>query len=76
MIKCIVKGKKREDLERAVKKFKHMCEKEGVFTDLKKCQYFLKPSAQKRQARHKNKLKIKKTESRRIKRRESSNNDY
>ena len=39
---------KREDFERALRKFKMLCKKEGIVKAFKERQYFTKPSEKKR----------------------------
>ena len=49
-----VKIDKNEDFEKALKKFKLQCKREGIIKDIKERQYFTKPS-QKRRERSKKK---------------------
>ncbi|MAF26901.1 MAG: 30S ribosomal protein S21 [Gemmatimonadota bacterium] len=44
----LIKVKDNESIERALKRFKKKCEKEGVIQDIKKSSRFLKPSERKR----------------------------
>jgi len=45
MANAQVKVRKNEDPSRAIKRFKRKVEASGVMRDLKKCRYYLKPSA-------------------------------
>lgn len=40
-----------EDLDRALKKFRRKCQRAGIFRDIKKNQYYEKPSVRKRKKR-------------------------
>ena len=69
MVKCKVRDKRsRESLDIAIKKFKNMCEKEGILSDIKKFESYQKPSAAKRQRRFRNINKMNKKLSRQRKR--------
>jgi small subunit ribosomal protein S21 len=43
-----VRIEKREDFEKALKKFKMQCKKEGILKEFKERQYYTKPSQKRR----------------------------
>jgi small subunit ribosomal protein S21 len=47
----IIKVKKYENAERAIKRFKRKVEKEGIMRDVKKNRYYSKPSVRKKEKR-------------------------
>lgn len=48
-----VKARLGESVEQMVKRFKKMCEKEGVIRDMKRVSYYEKPSEKNRRRRRK-----------------------
>jgi small subunit ribosomal protein S21 len=48
-----VKARVGESVQQMVRRFKKMCEKEGIIRDLKRISYFEKPSEKKRRRRRK-----------------------
>jgi small subunit ribosomal protein S21 len=44
----LVKVKENESIDKAIKRFKKKCEKEGIIQDIKKSSRYLKPSEKKR----------------------------
>lgn len=48
-----VKSRVGESVQQMVKRFKKMCEKEGVIRDMKRLSYFEKPSEKNRRRRRK-----------------------
>lgn len=42
---------KGESLENAIRRFKRKCKRAGIYNDIKKYQYYLKPSKKKRLAK-------------------------
>jgi small subunit ribosomal protein S21 len=48
-----VKARVGESVQQMVRRFKKMCEKEGIIRDLKRISYFEKPSEKKRRQRRK-----------------------
>ncbi|MBN1788805.1 MAG: 30S ribosomal protein S21 [Sedimentisphaerales bacterium] len=48
-----VKARLGESVEQMVKRFKKMCEKEGVIRDMKRTSYYEKPSEKNRRRRRK-----------------------
>ena len=44
----LVKVKENEPIDKAIKRFKKKCEKEGIIQDIKKSSRYLKPSERKR----------------------------
>jgi small subunit ribosomal protein S21 len=48
-----VKARGNESVEGMVKRFKKMCEKEGLVKDIKRNSYYEKPSERKRRAKRK-----------------------
>jgi small subunit ribosomal protein S21 len=48
-----VKARLGESVEQMVKRFKKMCEKEGVIRDMKRISYYEKPSEKNRRRRRK-----------------------
>ncbi|MGA2914948.1 MAG: 30S ribosomal protein S21 [Sedimentisphaerales bacterium] len=48
-----VKARLGESVEQMVKRFKKMCEKEGVIRDMKRVSYYEKPSERNRRRRRK-----------------------
>ena len=48
-----VKGRSGESVQQMLRRFKKLCEKEGLTKDVKKRQYFEKPSERRRRAARK-----------------------
>lgn len=44
----LVKVKENESIDKAIRRFKKKCEKEGIIQDIKKSSRYLKPSERKR----------------------------
>lgn len=48
-----IKSRGNESVEQMMRRFKKLCEKEGLTKDIKRKQYFEKPSERRRRARRK-----------------------
>ncbi len=48
-----VKARGNESLEQMLRRFKKMCEKEGLTKDIKRAQYYEKPSEKRRRSKRK-----------------------
>jgi small subunit ribosomal protein S21 len=53
-----VKSRGGESIEQMLKRFKKMCEKEGLIKDVKRKSYYEKPSEQRRRRRRKNAKRV------------------
>lgn len=56
-----IKARNNESVEQMLRRFKKLCEKEGLTKDIKRRQYFEKPSERKRRAQRKTLLRIQKS---------------
>ena len=56
-----IKSRSGESVEQMLRRFKKLCEKEGLTKDVKRRQYFEKPSERKRRAQRKAELRVTKT---------------
>jgi len=56
-----IKSRSGESVEQMLRRFKKLCEKEGLTKDVKRRQYFEKPSERKRRAQRKVELRVTKT---------------
>jgi len=56
-----VKGRSGESVQQMLRRFKKLCEKEGLTKDIKKRQYFEKPSERRRRAARKNATRVVRT---------------
>lgn len=50
--RCIIRIRKRgnESIEQMLKRFKKLCQREGLIRDMKRCSYYEKPSERRRRA--------------------------
>lgn len=53
-----IKARSGESVEQMLRRFKKMCEKEGLTKDVKKRQYFEKPSERRRRAMRKSQKRL------------------
>lgn len=53
-----IKSRGNESPEQMLRRFKKLCEKEGLTKDIKKKQYYEKPSERKRRARRKSEKRM------------------
>ena len=53
-----IKARSGESVEQMLRRFKKLCEKEGLTKDVKKRQYFEKPSERNRRAKRKAALRV------------------
>lgn len=56
-----IKARNNESAEQMLRRFKKMCEKEGLTKDVKKRAYFEKPSERRRRAMRKSQKRVVKT---------------
>ena len=56
-----IKSRGGESVEQMLRRFKKLCEKEGLTKDVKRRQYFEKPSERKRRAQRKAELRVTKS---------------
>ena len=61
-----VKSRTGESIQQMIKRFKKMCEKEGLIRDIKRNSFYEKPSEKNRRARKKSALMARITSSARI----------
>jgi small subunit ribosomal protein S21 len=57
-----IKARQNESVGQMLRRFKKLCEKEGLTKDVKKRQYFEKPSERRRRARRKSVVRPVRTE--------------
>jgi small subunit ribosomal protein S21 len=53
-----IKSRSGESVEQMMRRFKKLCEKEGLIKDIKKHQYYEKPSERSRRAARKNQKRL------------------
>ena len=53
-----IRSRSGESIQQMMKRFKKMCEKEGLIKDIKRQSYYEKPSEKKRRARRKNRSRF------------------
>lgn len=53
-----VRIERKEDFERALKKFKILCKREGILKEFRERQYYTKPSQKRRKTTKKKKSKV------------------
>lgn len=56
-----IKSRNNESVEQMLRRFKKLCEKEGLTKDIKKRQYYEKPSERRRRAQRKAELRLTKS---------------
>ena len=52
------RGDNKDELIKAMRKFKKLCEREGVVRDLRKHEYYEKPSDKRKKAAHRSKMTL------------------
>lgn len=56
-----IKGRSGESVEQMLRRFKKLCEKEGLTKDIKRKQYYEKPSERRRRAARKSQKRVERT---------------